>query len=429
MKYRFLSVLGVLAFCASNMVLQAQDYDDIYYDGSSKVKTEKKSEPRVSQSSTTIYAQQPTKVVVKSSNNYQADRDVDEYNRRGISEYDPTDTLSYIDDDMAFANTQRIERFYNPDIVIGSNDEDLIELYYDDTPSVNLIVGTNWGYTPRVGWGIGYGNYWYGSWSDPFYDPFYDPYYPFYRPWYYGWHTRPFNSWYWPYYGWYSGWYGINHWGHHYGWGSHYYGWGGHHYGWGHSNHHHWDGGHGYRPRGRVAGDGRSLLNGRRSTGSVRGSHDNGTRAGISGLHRSTGSVRNGSMSSGRTRPSTGSAMDAGRSRTSSVGNIGNRATNHGSTSMGSGSMRNSRPSTGSASYGSRSRSSSSGSYSSPTSGTRRSNWGGSSSSGRSSGSYSGSSRSSGSYSGSHSSGGYSGGSHSSGGSRGSSGGGGGRRH
>lgn len=433
MKIRFLSVLGVLAFTASTMVLQAQDYDDIYYDGSSKVTTVK-SEPKVSKKSATteIYtSQRPTKIVVK-GNNYQAERDVDEYNRRGISEYDPTDTLSYVDDDMVFSKTQRIERFYNPDIVVASNDADLIELYYDDTPTVNLIIGSNWGYTPRVGWGIGYSNYWFGTWSDPFYDPFYDPYYPFYRPWYYGWNPRFYYSW-WPTYGWYSGWYDGIYRPYYYSWGwGHHHGWGHHYHAWDRPGHHRWDGGgRGYRPQPRVAGDGRSLLNGRRTTSSI-GSRP--SRAGISGINRTNGATRSGSMTGGRTRPNTsGSSMGAGRTRPSTPGNVGNRATTRqGTAALGSGSMRNSRSSSSSsATYGgSRSRSSSSPSYGT-TPQRSSSSWGSS----RSSGSYGGS-RSSGSYGGSRSSGSF-GGSRSSGGgfssgggmSRGGGGGGGGRRH
>ena len=322
--------MGVFALGASTMVVQAQDYDDIYYDGSSKVKTEK-SEPIVASSSTTrstsAYAkQQPTAYRVKVEKNYQAERDVDEYNRRGISEYDPMDT-TYIEDEGNFANTQRIERFYNPDIVVASNDADLIEIYYDDTPSVNLIIGSNWGYTPRVGWGIGYGSYWY--------DPWYSWYDPFYSPWY-GWH-RPYYSWYgW---GWHSPyWYSSWSWG--WGYRPYYYSWGWsgyHHYGWGHSGHH-WNGGHhgghGYTPGARRPGDSRSLLSGparRANRGTSVASAPRTNRSGISGINRSSsnyGGSRSGVMNSGRTRPTTSGSssgvMSGGRSRTSSSARVGN---------------------------------------------------------------------------------------------------------
>lgn len=421
MKYRFLSGIGALAL-ASAIVIQAQDFDDIYYDGSSssKVKTEKKSDINVTRdgTTTTIITQKPvTRVAVMSNKNYKADRDVDEYNRRGISEYDPTDTLSYVDDDIAFSNTQRIERFYNPDIVIASNDADLIELYYDDTPTVNLIIGTNYG-LPYVSWGFGYSSYWY--------DPWYSWYDPFYRPWYVGWY-RPYYSWGW-HHTWYPGWYGWHR--PYYGWYRPYYGWSGHHYGWDRWNrpgHHYYGsthhgryshGGYNYG-RGRVPGDSRSLLSGRGSRGD---------RAGISGLNRSnSGSVRGGTMSSGRTRPGSergSGTMQSGRGRTSTaaIGNVGNRSVRQGSSTAtmsgrsSSGSMRNSRSS--SSSYSSPrdySRSSGSTRSYSPRTSSSTSSWGSSHSAGSSRG------------------GGYSGGGGFSGGSRGGysggGGGGGGRRH
>ena len=102
------------------------------------------------------------------------------------------DPIYYLGDsisDEAFANTRLIERFYNPDIVILSDDDDLVELYYDESPSVSLIIGSDWGYGsywssyyPWYSWGSYYP--WYTS-----YGPYYTYYhrgwgYGYYRPWY-----------------------------------------------------------------------------------------------------------------------------------------------------------------------------------------------------------------------------------------------------
>ena len=107
----------------------------------------------------------PDTYKVSAQSNYRVERDEDEYNRRGA--YDPMyavdlngDTI-YNDSiyDEAFANTHLIERFYNPDIVILSSDDELIELYYDESPSVNLVIGSDWGYSP----------YYFGSWGSSYY--------------------------------------------------------------------------------------------------------------------------------------------------------------------------------------------------------------------------------------------------------------------
>ena len=412
MKFRVLSLMGVLALCAGT-VIHAQDYDDIYYSGSNTT-TEVKQETKKVETAKTR-TQVPTSYKVTVEKNYQTDRDVDEYNRRGGIYSQPDNDTLYLDapdDGSMFGNTQRIERFYNPDIVVLSDDDELVELYYDNAPSVNLIIGTNYGYTPRVGWGFGYGNYWPYYTYDPFYDPFYDLYY---TGWY-GW-SRPYYSWYgyygwsrpyWHYtwgwgghygWGWDYGWYGYRPYGHHWGYNP---GWGGH---WTNNNGR-WHGRHGNR----LPGDNRSLL-----SGSRRGS---GTTAGIRGANGNT-RTGVGTINNGRTRPSTmsGNGVTTGRTRPSSaVGNI-NRGTTSGGYSGGSVRSRG----TSSPSYsGSSPRSgSSSGRSYSPSSSSRSS----SSSYGGSSRSYSGSS--------SHSSGGYSSGGSSRGSSGGGShgGGGGGRRH
>ena len=401
MKYRVLAMVGVLALSAG-AILQAQDYDDIYYDASKSTTTAVKAKTSKSAKTVVVYGDVPEKYTVAARENYRVERDVDEYNRRG--NYGPDfevdingDTIYY--EDEAFANTRRIERFYNPDVVILSDDDDLVELYYDESPSINLIVGSDYGYS-SYGWASSYYpwytgiyrpwsyslwyNPWYADWRmSRWYDPWYSPYY------YYGW-SSPYWHWGWSYSPWYrTGW----------GWGG-YYGYYGH--GW--DNWHHGHGTHyGYDRPGRHHSVGNSSY------------HSQGGRVGLaknrngrprvdmnrpSSMPSRAGSHGNGVSTSGNRRG--GYANNRG-------GNMGSR-----SSSVGVPSRSSSVGGRSSSSYGSRpsapSRSSSGGSYSS---GSRSS-----------SGSYSGGSRSSGgSYSGG-SRGSSGGGSHSGG----SSGGGGRRR-
>lgn len=432
MKLRVLTLLGVLALGAGT-VIQAQDYDDIYYDGGKNTTEVKKETKKVE--TTRTRTEVPTQYKVTVQKNYQTDRDVDEYNRRGGIYAQPENDTLYLDapeNEGTFGNTQRIERFYNPDIVVLSDDDELVELYYDNAPTVNLVIGSNYGYTPRFGWG--FGNYWPYYAYDPFYDPFWDPWY--YSGWY-GWH-RPYYSW----YGWHSPWYYSSWswgWGWHGGWRGWYDPWA---RPWGHYGPHMWSYGTIYHNTdrywhrdNRLPGDHRSLLSG---SGSRRGGGftSNGTRSGV----RTAGNNphRGGTITTGRTRPSTMSGVNTGRTRPSSaVGNINhNTLGGGGGTGYSGGSVRN--RGTSSSSYSGSS--SSSRSYS-PSSTSRSSSYGTSRSSSygssRSSG-YSGSSSRSSGYSGSSSrssgySGGFSGGSRSSGGFSGGSsrsgGGGGGRRH
>lgn len=425
MKLRVLTLLGVLALGAGT-VIHAQDYDDIYYDGS-KQTTEVKRETKRVETQTTR-TEVPTRYKVTVEKNYQTERDVDEYNRRGGIYAQPENDTLYLDapdyeSQSTFGNTKRIERFYNPDIVVLSNDDELVELYYDTAPTINLVIGTNYGFSPRFGWGIGYSTYWYDPWYG-LYDPFFDPWY--YSGWY-GWH-RPYyrwGGWYYAGWGWsrpwhYTGWYGYG-WGHH--WGGGY--WGGGYYS---GNHGRWHGHSGDR----LPGDHRSLLNGSSRRG---GGLTTGSRAGVRTAGNS-GRMGGGTITNGRTRPSTMSGVTTGRTRPSSqIGNIDRTTRGAATGGYSGGSVRN----RGTASSGysgstTRSYSPSSSSRSSGYSGSRSSSYGSSRSSsygGSRSGSY-GSSRSSGGYSG----GGFSGGGRSSGGfggggsSRsGGGGGGGGRRH
>lgn len=201
MKYRVFALLGLLAISASSL-LQAQDYDDIYYDANKTTTT--KTKVMKPAKTDAVYGEVPEKYQVAVQDNYRVERDVDEYNRRG--EFDPEYEVDINGDTIyeeAFANTRRIERFYNPDIVILSDDEDLVEIYYDESPSINLIIGSEWGYGS-------YYSDWYGGWYGGWYNTYY-PWYHGYRPWYYNWHS-PYWAYYWssPYWHWgwhYSPWY------------------------------------------------------------------------------------------------------------------------------------------------------------------------------------------------------------------------------
>lgn len=328
-----------MALSSASMPAWSQDYDDIYYDASTSGKKAEKA--------TVVKAQQPKRVVVRSNQPYTVTiqpgsnivngRDVDEYNRRGgYDNYGYADTASI--DTLAeqgnFANTQRIERFYNPNIIINSNDNDLVTMYYDNTPSVNLTIGTTW-WGPTIGFGW---DGWYSPWSYSYYDPwFYRGWYGprFYAGWNWGWYD-PFFSWSWGCdWGW--GWHGP-------GWG-----WGGPHWG---GPAHDWAwGGRPYRDS-RIEGGRRpmgisnnsrngfatanngnsgSAVAGRRPMGvsnATRGNIGNSTTANYNnnynngGVRTTTVTGHRGSGNFGNTTTGSSTATAAGNRAT--VGNVGN---------------------------------------------------------------------------------------------------------
>lgn len=384
MKYRILSLLGLMALTAGSLV-QAQDYDDIYYDAS-KAKTTTKVKVEKPAKTIAVYGEVPDEYKVIAQGNYQLERDEDEYNRRGA--YDPEYEIDINGDTIyedAFANTRRIERFYNPDIVILSDDDELVELYYDESPTINLIVGSDWGYS-SYGWA---GSYypWYTGWYEPWYSDWYSPwYYGWYSPWRYGW-GRPMYYGYWhsPYYGWWSySWYNHWGWGHHHDWGwpgnygNHYADWGKHRP----AIDRHSSGGFGSGRRAGLASNRNTRTRvdgggGRSSIASRGGSTSRSSNVGTGGSSRRSGyaSSRSGNMGS---RTSSGiSSRNSGISRSSSSGSY------RGSSSRGSysGSSSNSSSRSGSSrssgSYSSGS-SHSSGSYSSGSSRSSGSSGGGS---------------------------------------------------
>lgn len=201
-------------------IASAQSYydDDIYYDADKAKKEQaealrKRVQANYVPNQSVDYPGADTYTVNSGST-----RDVDEYNRHNLPV--TPDTLRFnADGTETFAYTSRIERFHNPDVVSGSDDDELQYLYYtaqeEPKSTVNIYVN---GYTPYPGW---------SSWCCPaYYSPWYwDSYY--YRPYYsWTWGYRPYWSWgwgpAWDYaWGWGPGWdYG-------WGWGPVYPGWGG----------------------------------------------------------------------------------------------------------------------------------------------------------------------------------------------------------
>lgn len=178
MKVKVLLLLSV--FLSTSFVSVAQDYDDIYYDSSKASKKEvKKNDKKVST--------EVNNYVVYSDNSNLDNgnwRDVDEYNRR----YTYNDTLAVNNTNLEmqgdFVYTDRLRRFYNPSVIVESNDPQLAELYYvSTTPEVNLIIGT-----PTYYWNP-FGYYWYSPsyyWHYGWYDPM----------WHYSWHW----DWWYPHY-------------------------------------------------------------------------------------------------------------------------------------------------------------------------------------------------------------------------------------
>ena len=391
MKYRVLTLLGLMALSAATIV-HAQDYDDIYYDASSSKSTEGKTVKVVKPVKTiAVYGDVPETYKVTANSNYRLERDVDEYNRRGAeyesaSEVDINGDTIYEED---FANTRRIERFYNPDIVILSDDDELVELYYDESPSINLLIGSD-AFAGSYGWGFASSYYPWYSWGS--YYPWYN--WGYYSPWDYGWYDPWFGH---NYYGWYRPFHYGSYWS--WGWGyrpwhwAGFYGWDNWHY----RPHNYADWGHRPRP------DRPGHISGGSNHRHVDLSPNRNTRNRV-GLSGSRNAISRGEGN----RPSRVGKSTGSRNR-------------GGYTSSGNMGSRNSSGVTSRSSSVSRSRSGNYSSGSRPSGGSRAS------SSSRSSGGYSSGSRSSGSYSSgsSHSSGGYSGG----GSSRSSGGGGGGGSH
>jgi len=215
----------VIAFAVS-LSVQAQGFydDDIYYDAS-KAKKEKQAKAIEAAKKAASANYIPSKPVTDypGSDTYTVNsgstRDVDEYNRRYTLNSD-TDSISLSQFTQSdFANTRRIERFSNPDIVSGSGDGELMDYYYSaaSQPQTTIVINNidPWYYGGVYNpWYSGYYSYypWRYGWNS-WYHGYYDPWYSL--SWSWGW--GPSWSWSW---GWGGGWHHhnwCNHWGHHWG--------------------------------------------------------------------------------------------------------------------------------------------------------------------------------------------------------------------
>ncbi|MCH5326863.1 MAG: hypothetical protein J1E29_06645 [Duncaniella sp.] len=332
MTNRFRTLLALAVGAVIPLAAGAQSYydDDIYFDASKA----KKQTPAVTTQKVTQTYVTPTSVVVAeypSADSYSVEGtrniSVDDYNRRGIF---ASDSLSNDTTTTDFTYTRRIEQFYNPDIVAGSGDSELANIYYMQPERVNIYINT-----PNPYWGYDYfypDFYWYNSpawaaypwrWTSSWYwRSWYDPYWDWGPAWGWGW-GRP--SW-----GWHHGWY--------LGWG-HSWGWAGP-AGWSRPNNPRHPGavnnGY-YRP---GYGSGMSSSSSRPSSTSGRSGLGSGTRnQGSAGYYRPGGTQSN----SGRpgttttTRPSSGSNSSGSYSRPS-VSNGGRTGSyNNGASSSGGG--------------------------------------------------------------------------------------------
>lgn len=213
-------ISAILGMC-STLSVAAQDFDDIYYNPSKEKKTENKVKTvKKTQQTTTTYYNPGTSYTEATRANFVdypaadtyapsggLDIDVDVYNRHGLSQ-----TASSVDslyDNDEFAYTRRIERFHNPDVVVNTKDEELIEYYYETEPASQSTVNIYVNNSPWWNWNS---PYYYSSWAwRPYYNTFWGPSWSwgFYDPWYsWSWGWGPSWSWNWgPSWGWGPGWY------------------------------------------------------------------------------------------------------------------------------------------------------------------------------------------------------------------------------
>ena len=168
--------------------------DDIYYDSRKTPKKEVKKQQPQRQNATVVEILPADSYIPTAGQG--VNRDIDEYNRRGI--FAAPDTVTIPADSLNlqdFNYTRRIERFQNPEIIVASGDDELINYYYNETPaSININI-TNYP-DSYWGWGPSYYDPWYGwagSWNNPWYNPWYGP------SWSWSWGWGP--SW-----GWNAGW-------------------------------------------------------------------------------------------------------------------------------------------------------------------------------------------------------------------------------
>lgn len=215
MKSRLSLLLAAFALFSYGFAsAQGYDDDDIYYNPS-KAKTQKTTKKTVEEPAVAYPSADSYTPVPGSGRNI----DVDAYNRRYMTSSDTASALPQSAAGGDFQYTQQIERFYNPNVIIESPDQEVARVYYSEpTTDVNIYINT-----PSY-WGSSfYSPYTYSSW-------YYD------SPWYWGtprswwyynsWAYNPWNwgpSWSWTWgpswnWGWGPSWswggYYPGHWGH-----------------------------------------------------------------------------------------------------------------------------------------------------------------------------------------------------------------------
>lgn len=283
MKMRYLFLILGLGLCTS--AFAQSEYDDIYYN------------PQKDSKSSNF------KGVTHGNSNYVEDMslvDVDAYNRRGESYYlTPIDTIGTgVGNGEDFVYTQKIQKFYNPTIVVNNADllNDIINNSYGNVQIVYennnpIIVSGFGGYYPYYNnwWGPGWNISWNWGWGPS---------------WSWSWGWGPSWSWNYPYNPWYAG-----YWGPGWGWGPA--------WGWGRPRdpyyaQHHW------RPYG---------------NGSVgpRPGWSHNTRPGYNGSHRGSSTVRPGSNMSVASRPEINAGHRPGAGNTTIRPGGGNSYTRPGS--------------------------------------------------------------------------------------------------
>ncbi len=370
------SIIIALTVLGANMLSpsMAQSYyieDDIYYTPGEEnpvIEQKKKEKEAAAVTTTTVTTTTTTTTTAP------AERDVDEYNRRGsysdgTSAYaDATDdgtvigtTFTYQSDEVApgdtiyiqpeegyylddfngslndYEYTIRIHRFYDPRYAINISDPAYTDIYFLDNNDWNVYIEGNYAWvTP--------------TWTNPWY-------------WNYMWAPYSYSSWAWRWnYGWtswgyYDPWYYSYGWGYpypgYYGWGypyHGYYGWGYPHYGW----HNDWY----YTANGRGPRQWRNDAPARPGSNSTRygGTYTAGTRG--NNLSSRREGITSGSSSESGTRGQRYTTPSNGRDNIGSAGRRGGRTTtiNNGrrGTSTTNGSIINSgrRGVTGSSSIG-----------------------------------------------------------------------------
>lgn len=214
MKHRLL--LLTAAFLCGISFANAQDYEDVYYNPkkAKKETVNKVSSKSAAERSYIVNSDGTVTYIDNHANipasNYQEERDVDEYNRFGQTYYtSPIDTIgSGIAMSEDFSNTQKIQKYYNPTIVVDNSDI-LADVLNSSYGNVNIIYAN--GYPTFGRWSVGidvwnpyygWGTPWYGGYYaySPWYDPWYGGYW--YSPWNYGWCHPWYDPWIGPGWGW-----------------------------------------------------------------------------------------------------------------------------------------------------------------------------------------------------------------------------------